>query len=160
ALERSVYRSDRTLLLPPLRQGWLRRRQSQRAPLADSGRTGVERRRTLDALMDRLKIAIIRQKDRPDGGGERFGAPAPQALGERGVELTVLAREWSGADKVRVIPCNPPYRGRVGRERSFAEAACRMLRNHHFDLVQSHERVPCGDIYRAGDGVHREWLRQ
>jgi len=30
----------------------------------------------------------------------------------------------------------------------------------NFDLVQSHERVPCGDIYRAGDGVHKEWLRQ
>ncbi len=28
------------------------------------------------------------------------------------------------------------------------------------DLVQSHERVACCDIYRAGDGVHRVWLEQ
>jgi UDP-glucose:(heptosyl)LPS alpha-1,3-glucosyltransferase len=35
-----------------------------------------------------------------------------------------------------------------------------MLATQHFDLVQSHERIPCCDLYRAGDGVHREWLRQ
>jgi UDP-glucose:(heptosyl)LPS alpha-1,3-glucosyltransferase len=34
------------------------------------------------------------------------------------------------------------------------------LRNQAFDLVQSHERLPCCNIYRAGDGVHREWLAQ
>jgi UDP-glucose:(heptosyl)LPS alpha-1,3-glucosyltransferase len=27
-----------------------------------------------------------------------------------------------------------------------------------FDLVQSHERLACCDIYRAGDGLHRAWL--
>jgi UDP-glucose:(heptosyl)LPS alpha-1,3-glucosyltransferase len=27
-----------------------------------------------------------------------------------------------------------------------------------FDLVQSHERIPGCDIYRAGDGVHATWL--
>jgi UDP-glucose:(heptosyl)LPS alpha-1,3-glucosyltransferase len=29
-----------------------------------------------------------------------------------------------------------------------------------FDLVQSHERIPGCDLYRAGDGVHRRWLQQ
>ena len=28
-----------------------------------------------------------------------------------------------------------------------------------FDLVQSHERISCCDIYRAGDGVHAQWLK-
>jgi len=28
----------------------------------------------------------------------------------------------------------------------------------NFDLVQSHERIPGCDLYRAGDGVHAEWL--
>ncbi|MCJ7879706.1 glycosyltransferase, partial [Salmonella enterica] len=28
------------------------------------------------------------------------------------------------------------------------------------DLVQSHERIPGCDLYRAGDGVHRRWLQQ
>jgi UDP-glucose:(heptosyl)LPS alpha-1,3-glucosyltransferase len=34
------------------------------------------------------------------------------------------------------------------------------LAKNNFDLVQSHERIACCDIYRAGDGVHREWLAQ
>ena len=33
-----------------------------------------------------------------------------------------------------------------------------MLGRQHFDLVQSHERIPGCDLYRAGDGVHRQWL--
>ncbi len=35
-----------------------------------------------------------------------------------------------------------------------------MAAAERFDLVQSHERIACCDVYRAGDGVHREWLRQ
>jgi UDP-glucose:(heptosyl)LPS alpha-1,3-glucosyltransferase len=35
-----------------------------------------------------------------------------------------------------------------------------LLARRKFDLVQSHERMACCDIYRAGDGVHREWLAQ
>jgi UDP-glucose:(heptosyl)LPS alpha-1,3-glucosyltransferase len=46
------------------------------------------------------------------------------------------------------------------RDRSFAKAACRELAKPDYGLVQSHERIPCCDLYRAGDGVHREWLQQ
>jgi UDP-glucose:(heptosyl)LPS alpha-1,3-glucosyltransferase len=35
---------------------------------------------------------------------------------------------------------------------------CARLATERFDLVQSHERLPCCDVYRAGDGVHRQWL--
>jgi UDP-glucose:(heptosyl)LPS alpha-1,3-glucosyltransferase len=37
---------------------------------------------------------------------------------------------------------------------------CSALQQQAFDLVQSHERIACCDVYRAGDGVHREWLAQ
>ena len=107
-----------------------------------------------------LRIAIIRQSYRPDGGAERFIARALEALSAEGVELTVIARDWSGEGAFRTLRCNPPYRGRVARERNFARAVCQLVGDDSFDLVQSHERVPCGDIYRAGDGVHLEWLRQ
>jgi UDP-glucose:(heptosyl)LPS alpha-1,3-glucosyltransferase len=33
-----------------------------------------------------------------------------------------------------------------------------MTSSGHFDLVQSHERIDCCDVYRAGDGVHAQWL--
>ena len=31
-------------------------------------------------------------------------------------------------------------------------------RREAFDIVQSHERIPGCDLYRAGDGEHARWL--
>jgi UDP-glucose:(heptosyl)LPS alpha-1,3-glucosyltransferase len=44
------------------------------------------------------------------------------------------------------------------RDWSFARAARAAWRRQGFDVVQSHERIPGCDLYRAGDGVHRRWL--
>jgi len=41
------------------------------------------------------------------------------------------------------------------RDWGFAKQVCRQIDALKPDLVQSHERVFCCDIYRAGDGVHR-----
>jgi UDP-glucose:(heptosyl)LPS alpha-1,3-glucosyltransferase len=76
------------------------------------------------------------------------------------VSLTLVTREWRGGEGFEVITCNPFYLGRLWRDWSFARTVCRELGKRSFDLVQSHERLSCCDIYRAGDGVHREWLRQ
>jgi UDP-glucose:(heptosyl)LPS alpha-1,3-glucosyltransferase len=43
---------------------------------------------------------------------------------------------------------------------SFTLNAHRHLRAAAYDLVQSHEKLLWQDVYRAGDGCHREWLRQ
>ncbi len=109
--------------------------------------------------MSSIKLALIRQKYRPDGGAERFLARAIEALKEN-VELTIFTRKWQQQDGVKVIECNPAKWGRVSREKGFATKVCKSIRNKNFDLIQSHERIPCCDIYRAGDGVHREWLKQ
>jgi len=71
--------------------------------------------------------------------------------------VTVLAREWTG-DPGRVIRCDPFHIGRLWRDWSFARAVCREIARRPFDFVQSHERIACCDIYRAGDGVHAQWL--
>ena len=57
-----------------------------------------------------------------------------------------------------MIRCEPFYIGRVWRDWGFARSVCAALKTHAYDLVQSHERVACCDVYRAGDGVHRQWL--
>ena len=85
---------------------------------------------------------------------------ALEALKSRGVRLTLVTREWRGAEGFEVLTCNPFYIGRLWRDWSFARAVCRRLEAESFDLVQSHERLGCCDVYRAGDGVHREWLAQ
>ncbi|MBI2960018.1 MAG: glycosyltransferase family 4 protein [Betaproteobacteria bacterium] len=105
-----------------------------------------------------MKVAIIRQRYNPYGGAERFVSRALAALGAADVSVSVLARDWeprSGADFIR---CDPFYLGRLWRDWSFARAACRALGERRFDLVQAHERIACCDIYRAGDGVHAQWL--
>src|SRR3989344_759285 len=107
-----------------------------------------------------VSIAFVRQRYAQDGGAERFVSRALEALRSRTVSLTLVTREWRGGEGFDVITCNPFYLGRLWRDWSFARAVCRELGKRSFDLVQSHERLSCCDIYRAGDGVHREWLRQ
>jgi UDP-glucose:(heptosyl)LPS alpha-1,3-glucosyltransferase len=105
-----------------------------------------------------MKIAVIRQRYNPYGGAERFVARALATLAKQGAEVTLVAREWTDATAVRTLKVNPFYVGRVWRDRGFARAVCARLATERFDLVQSHERLPCCDLYRAGDGVHRQWL--
>ncbi|MBI3545262.1 MAG: glycosyltransferase family 4 protein [Gammaproteobacteria bacterium] len=107
-----------------------------------------------------LKIALIRQRYTHDGGAERFVARALDALKSQNLQLTLVTRQWQAGAGFELIRCNPFYLGRWWRDAAFAGAACRALKNRSFDLVQSHERLACCDVYRAGDGVHREWLQQ
>ncbi len=110
--------------------------------------------------MKSLSIALIRGRYAEDGGAERFIARALAALQDQEVRVTLITREWPAGAGFDVLVCNPFYLGRVWRDLGFARCVCRKLAQKKFDLVQSHERIACCDVYRAGDGVHREWLRQ
>nr|BAG69727.1 glycosyltransferase family 1 [uncultured bacterium] len=112
--------------------------------------------------MKKHRLAIVRQKYRPDGGAERFVSRALSALSNQDLELNVITREWQGEkqDDWHIHICNPRKWGRISRERGFAHAARALWQEEQFDIVQSHERIPGCDIYRAGDGVHRRWLLQ
>ncbi len=109
-----------------------------------------------------LRIALIRQRYNPFGGAERFMERAIQSLEKSHVTLTLITRRWNnGVDSTaNKLICNPFYIGSLWRNWSFSRQVCHTLGDKTFDLVQSHERLPCCDIYRAGDGVHREWLKQ
>ncbi len=104
-----------------------------------------------------MRITLVRQRYNAQGGAERFIERALGALAAQGVAVTVLAREWVGGPGT-VVRCDPLYIGRLWRDWSFARAVCREIARQPFDLVQSHERIACCDIYRAGDGVHAQWL--
>jgi UDP-glucose:(heptosyl)LPS alpha-1,3-glucosyltransferase len=107
-----------------------------------------------------LRIALVRQRYTPYGGAERFVARALDALRSRGMEVTLVSRRWEGEAAGPTLRCDPFYLGSLWRDWSFARCVCRLLARQPFDLVQSHERLACCDIYRAGDGVHRVWLAQ
>jgi UDP-glucose:(heptosyl)LPS alpha-1,3-glucosyltransferase len=108
----------------------------------------------------RLRVALVRALYSDFGGAEQAAMRTMQALAERDVEVTLVTRRWREGRDLRTLVCDPFYVGSLWRDWGFARAACRALEGHRFDLVQSHERMPCCDVYRAGDGVHLEWLRQ
>lgn len=107
-----------------------------------------------------MKIALIRQRYNAFGGAERFIERAAAALNaEASLSLSLIAREWQGGHgAAELVKCDPPYLGRTWRDWSFARSACEAIARGHYDLVQSHERIACCDIFRAGDGVHAQWL--
>lgn len=113
-----------------------------------------------------LAVALVRQRYNPFGGAERFVERALAALVAEGAEITLIARNWEGAEPsgYRLQPCDPPYSrlfgGRVARDRSFAQAAAAAMASGGYDITQSHERIPGCMIFRAGDGVHAAWLAQ
>ena len=107
-----------------------------------------------------MKLAIVRQKYTPFGGAERFVERALAALTAKGVDVTMVARQWQGeaSGGAHALRLNPFYLGRTWRDAGFSRAVQRLVAERRFDLVQSHERIPGCDIYRAGDGVHATWL--
>jgi UDP-glucose:(heptosyl)LPS alpha-1,3-glucosyltransferase len=109
-----------------------------------------------------MRLALIRQRYTPYGGAERFIEGALEALLERNVAITLYTREWPQTNLQLIEPhiCDPFYLGNLWRDWGFARAVGRAVGTTKANLVQSHERVLCCDIYRAGDGVHAVWLEE
>jgi len=107
-----------------------------------------------------VRLAIIRQRYTPYGGAERFVEGALEALLERGIAISLYTRQWpqTRLQLIEPVICDPFYIGRLWRDWSFSRAVCRMVTAKAPDLVQSHERLLCCDVFRAGDGVHRAFL--
>lgn len=109
-----------------------------------------------------LHLAIIRQAYNPFGGAERFVERAIRALGEDHVRVTLITRKWEGGAQpgLTVKLLHTPRVSRLLRDVMFARSVRTMIGKRFFDLVQSHERIPGCDIFRAGDGLHVTWLEQ
>ena len=107
-----------------------------------------------------MKLAIIRQKYSAFGGAERFIERLLPGLAQHHIDVSLIARKWAGEanSPMHWVPCDPFYMGSAWRDKAFARAACEKVAEGGYDLVQSHERLACCDIFRAGDGVHAAWL--
>ncbi len=107
-----------------------------------------------------IKIALIRDQYDPYGGAERFTRTVMDSLAEQGAEVHLFAREWiaSGNPNIRLHRIRAPRFPSLLRHAGFVFLTGRAVRRETFDLVQSNERTLCQQIYRAGDGVHAQWL--
>jgi len=109
-----------------------------------------------------MKVAVIRYKYVNYGGAEGFVDQYTQELAKAGHEVHIFAHHW-GADSHPQIKVHPVPAWTLTawvRVLSFSWFALREIRKEKFDIVQSHERIFYQDIYRAGDGCHREWLEK
>tara|TARA_B100000686_G_scaffold354818_1_gene467429 strand:- start:1158 stop:2288 length:1131 start_codon:yes stop_codon:yes gene_type:complete len=108
-----------------------------------------------------MKIAIVRQKYVPYGGAERFSSELIHQLAAKGNDVHVFANQWESESfhNITIHSVKTQTTNSAQRVLSFNRAVKNKLSEEYFDLVQSHERTVCQDIYRAGDGCHIEWLR-
>jgi len=116
----------------------------------------------LDPVQSRAprRVIFVRQRFSQFGGGELILDRTISAMIARGVEVALLGRAWTERADIEFIHCDPPRFPRFRRERQFARAACARLAWEKDALVQSHERMPCCDIFRAGDGVHAAFIER
>jgi UDP-glucose:(heptosyl)LPS alpha-1,3-glucosyltransferase len=107
-----------------------------------------------------MKIALIRRHYTPHGGAERYVENLSRHLVELGHEVHLFSHFWPESDGVTLHPV--PMLGGMGLLKlwSFNYGVQRLLAKESFDLVQSFEKTCCQDVYRAGEGCHREWLVQ
>lgn len=106
------------------------------------------------------RIVLIKQQYHAAGGAERFVERAIHALAQAPLQVALISRQWDVNPGLEVIPCRPFYLGRTWRDWAFSRCAQQRIAPVRDALVQSHERIPGCQLYRAGDGVHREWLNQ
>ena len=109
-----------------------------------------------------MKIAIIRQKFVNYGGAEQFVSEYTRYLAEMGHEVHIYANQWTPSHhpNVKIHSVRAFTRNSFLRVLSFAWFVLQAISFKSYDIVQSHERIWHQDIYRAGDGCHREWLER
>ena len=109
-----------------------------------------------------MKIAVIRQKFVNYGGAEQFVLGYTRCLAEMGHEVHIFANQWTPSHhpNIKIHSVRAVTKNSFLRVLSFAWFALQAISFKSYDIVQSHERLWLQDIYRAGDGCHREWLER
>jgi len=100
------------------------------------------------------RIAFLRRRFSPTGGAERYLLRLASGLATQGHQITLYCEDWSPREnpfqEVRKIDSTDPV--------TFARKVMEQPMRERHDIVFSLERVPNCDIYRAGDGIHADWL--
>ncbi len=107
-----------------------------------------------------MKIALIRRRYSLHGGAERYVMNLSRHLVQQGHEVHIFSHSWPDGQGLQVHPLPLITGWGVWKLLSFNLAVERLFRKNTFDVVQSFEKTTCQDVYRAGEGCHREWLRQ
>jgi UDP-glucose:(heptosyl)LPS alpha-1,3-glucosyltransferase len=100
------------------------------------------------------RIAFLRRRFSPTGGAERYLLRLASGLAAQGHQISLYCEDWSPREnpfqEVRKIDSDDPF--------SYARKVMQQPMRDRHDFVFSLERVPGCDLYRAGDGLHADWL--
>lgn len=119
-----------------------------------------------------MHVGIIRRKYNPTGGAEKIIQRILSCLAdfEDIRNVSILASEWPNADiakgdqfgcKFKFVKIKERGGWRYQKQRNFLDDVSAAIRlNPSMNIIQSHERLPGCDIFRAGDGVHMAWLNR
>lgn len=109
-----------------------------------------------------MHLALVRYSLAGTGGAETTVLALTRELLRHGHQVTLVTAvpasrpELAGVPQVRI----PVWPGKSGRLLSFALNSRRYCRRRQVDLIFSFDRILGAEIYRAGDGCHREWLQR
>jgi len=104
-----------------------------------------------------MKILFARRGYSASGGAERYLGRLVTGLRDKGIETTLLndgawpRDSWPG-DHYEILTADSP---------ATFSAAVEEARSQHPDaLLFCFERIPCADVFRAGDGIHTAYLQR
>jgi UDP-glucose:(heptosyl)LPS alpha-1,3-glucosyltransferase len=106
-----------------------------------------------------VKVGIFRRRFVPYGGGERFVRQFADRLARVGHDVHLFSERWTerpAGVTVHRVPTLPG--GSAVRTFGYACLAPRLARAAGVEMIHSFERTFWQDIYRAGEGCHRQWL--
>lgn len=106
-----------------------------------------------------MRIGVLRRRWVPHGGGERFVEAFLSVLVGGGHEVHLYTESWARpVDGVTVHRVPALGAGSALRTLGYAWLAPRLAAGAGLTLVHSFERTLRQDLYRAGEGCHRQWL--
>jgi UDP-glucose:(heptosyl)LPS alpha-1,3-glucosyltransferase len=108
-----------------------------------------------------MRIAFVRRNWTPTGGAERYLLQLAEGLKNRGNEVTLLCESWSESSNSfsKIVTIHAGNKQFL-KPLLFAQQVNQYFESNPFDCIFSLERGIKADIYRAGDGVHAEWLEK
>jgi len=99
-------------------------------------------------------LLFVRLKYTPFGGAENYLSRLCSSLESKNIDYRVASTNWRAKNALTIFA--PKFLPSFVRAALFAFGVCRQKKMG--ELLFSLERIPCADVYRAGDGVHLAWI--
>ncbi len=105
-----------------------------------------------------MKLIFIKKNFSVHGGAENYMKTLIARLSDK-ADIHVVAKKWIESPGITFHRIDSLSLGSFLSTIAFNAGTCRKIKTLSADCVISFERTTCQDIYRAGEGCHREWLR-